>query len=65
VFITNYNSIKQPSKPVRFIRSIYKYKVAIQLEGLKLIRVGEYNTLRLCVIAGTVYSNFSGHILFY
>jgi len=47
------------------MRSIYKYKVATQPKGLNLIRVGEYNTLKLYVIAGTVYSNFSGHILFY
>ena len=45
--------------------SIYKYKVATQPEGLNLIRVGEYNTPRLYAIVGTVYSNFSGHILFY
>ena len=65
VFVTNHNSIEQPSKPVRLMRGIYKCEVATQLEGLNLIRMGEYNTPRLCTIAGTVYSNSGGYILFY
>ena len=61
----NYNSIEQPFKLVYFIYGIYKYKVAMQPEGLNLIRMGEYNTLRLYTIVGIVYSNSSRYILFY
>jgi len=46
------------------MRGIYKYKVATQPEGFNLIRMGKYNTLRLYTIAGTVYSNSGGYILF-